>query len=166
MNSSDLVEEYARKIEPHLELAKKAYGARSNTSPEHEASREYTKLLVEYYEKGGSLSELGRRIKVSYPGIRRRVITSNVNVSNIKPQKRTPSKSQDIAGAVNRVKTAKGFDVDSYHDQLRREYEAGISLSLLAREMGLSSAAPLYYGVQRSLQRVTTAIPDRSQSLE
>lgn len=153
MNKDDLVEEYALKIEPHLELAKKAYGARSHESAEHRASREYTKLLVEYYEKGGSLSALGKRIKVSYPGIRRRVITSNVNVANIRPEKRTPTKDQDIRGAAERVKMAKRMDADAYHDQLRKEYESGISLANLARELGLSSAAPLYYGVQRSLQR-------------
>lgn len=155
MNKDDLVEEYALKIEPHLELAKKAYGARSIDSAEHQASREYTKLLVEYYEKGGSLSALGRRIKVSYPGIRRRVITSNVNVSTIRPQKRIPTRDQDMFGAVERVKVAKQINADTYHDQLRKEYESGISLARLARELGLSSAAPLYYGVQRSLQRYT-----------
>jgi hypothetical protein len=48
---------------------------------------------------------------------------------------------------------AKARDVDTYHDQLAEEYKSGISLSNLAKEMGLSSAAPLYYGVQRSLQR-------------
>lgn len=153
MINSDLVEDYARRIEPHLEMAKKAYGARKTDSPEHTASREYTKLLVEYYEKGGSLLQLGRRIKVSYPGIRRRVLTSTVDVSNIRPQKRTPSISQDIEGAANRVLTAKSTDVDAYHLQLKKEYESGISLALLAKRIGLSSAAPLYYGVQRSMQK-------------
>ena len=49
--------------------------------------------------------------------------------------------------------TNKQKSVDDYHDQLAKEYQAGISLSNLAKAMGLSSAAPLYYGVQRSLQR-------------
>jgi len=154
MTNMDLVEEYARKIEPHLDLAKKAYGSRSIDSPEHTASREYTKLLVEYYEKGGQLSALSKRIKVSYPGIRRRVITSNVNVSEIRPKKRIPADKQDVKGAAERVKQARTQSADTYHDQLRFEYESGISLSRLAIELGLSSAAPLYYGVQRSLQRV------------
>jgi hypothetical protein len=153
MDNLDLVEEYAYKIAPHLEQAQKAYGSRSINSPAHIASREYTRLLVEYYEKGGQLSALSRKIKVSYPGLRRRVITSNVDVSTIKPEIKVPLREQDIAGAAFRVKTAKSMGVDFYHDQLRKEYEAGVSLSRLAREIGLSSAAPLYYGVQRSLQR-------------
>lgn len=156
MIDTDLVEEYAQKIEPHLEMAKKAYGARGQETPEHNASREYTRLLVEYYDRGGSLSALGRRIKVSYPGIRRRVITSDVNIAQIKPKEKVPVARQDIYGAASRVKSAKEISVDAYHDQLRREYEAGISLSRLAQELGLSSAAPLYYGVQRSLQRFSS----------
>jgi hypothetical protein len=51
------------------------------------------------------------------------------------------------------VLNAKAQNVDAYHDQLAEEYRNGISLSNLAKEMGLSSAAPLYYGVQRSIQR-------------
>jgi hypothetical protein len=153
MNDSDLADEYASKMQPYAEMAKKAYGARDTDSEAHEASREYTRLLVEYHQKGGKLSQLGKRINASYPGLRRRIVTNSANVSSLRPETRVPSGQQDIQGAATRVLVARASGSDSYHDQLRKEYESGISLSKLAKSLGLSSAAPLYYGVQRSMQR-------------
>ena len=149
--STALVEEYAQMIEPILPLAKKAYGSRSQNSPAHIASRQYTHMLKAFYNKGGSLPLLAKRLGVAYAGVRRRVVMSDISVSAFKPKTRI--KNQDIKAAAERVLIAKEADGDLYHDQLAREYRSGISLSNLAKELGLSSAAPLYYGVQRSLQR-------------
>jgi hypothetical protein len=148
---SDLLLEYAEKIRPILPLAKKAYGSRNQNSPEHDASRQYTDYLIEYKEKGGSLPQLAKTLDVAYPGLRRRVIMQGVNVASIKPKNRATH--QENIDAADRVKTAKLIGVDQYHDQLAQEYRNGVSLSVLARELGLSSAAPLYYGVQSSLKR-------------
>ena len=148
-----LVQEYKSKIEPILPLAKKAFGARTKSSPAHEASREYTKLLIEYYKRGGSLPKLAKELKVAYAGLRRRVVMNNVAVASIKNNSSIKLSSEAYAEAATRVKKAKESGVDSYHDQLAAEYKAGVSLSRLAKELGLSSAAPLYYGVQRSLQK-------------
>jgi len=76
---------------------------------------------------------------------------NEISVSNIKPSKRI--KGEVVKLAADRVRSAKKQGTDQYHDQLAEEYKSGISLSNLAKELGLSSAAPLYYGVQRSLQR-------------
>lgn len=149
--STALVEEYAEKIRPILSQAKQAYGRRTQDSPAHVASRQYTKLLKEFYNKGGSLPLLSKKIGVAYAGVRRRVVMSDISVSSFKPKVRL--KDQDIIGAAIRVREARGKDGDLYHDQLATEYQSGISLSNLAKELGLSSAAPLYYGVQRSFQR-------------
>lgn len=148
---SDLLLEYAEKIRPILPLAKKAYGSRNQNSPEHDASRQYTDYLIEFKEKGGSLPQLAKTLEVAYPGLRRRVIMQDVNVASIKPKNRATH--QENIDAADRVKTAKLIGVDQYHDQLAQEYRNGVSLSVLARELGLSSAAPLYYGVQSSLKR-------------
>ncbi len=148
---SDLILEYAEKIRPILPLAKKAYGARNQASPEHDASRKYTDLLIEFKSKGGSLPQLAKTLDVAYPGLRRRIVMNNVAVSSIKPKIRATH--QENLDAVSRVKQAKGVGIDQYHDQLAQEYRSGVSLSVLARELGLSSAAPLYYGVQSSLKR-------------
>ena len=151
MNSTELIEEYAGKIEPILPMAKKAYGARNQVSPAHDASREYTRLLKEFHARGGSLPKLAKRLNVAYAGVRRRVVMSDITISDIRPKTRV--KEQDIQAAANRVRIAKMEGVDRYHDQLAEEYKNGISLSNLSKELGLSSAAPLYYGVQRSVQR-------------
>lgn len=149
--SNELVEQYAQLIQPHLEDAKKAYGARTQNSPAHSASREYTRLLIEFRNKGGSLPLLAKRLKVAYAGVRRRVVMNEIDVSNIKPKNKI--RGEAVKESARRVKIAKERGTDEYHDQLAEEYKSGISLSNLAKELGLSSAAPLYYGVQRSLQR-------------
>lgn len=154
MTSLTLTEEYATKLLPYHELARKAYGKRTLGSAAHEASREYTKILVEFCEKGGSLKKLGQEIGASYPSLRRRVLMSTVFVEEVKPPIRV--KNADVSSALSRVLGAKNIGVEAYHDQLAYEYSSGISLSRLAKELGLSSAAPLYYGVQRSIQRKST----------
>lgn len=150
--SHDLVEEYAHKIEPLLPLAQKAYGARTRQGVEHEASREYTALLSEFQGRGGSLPLLAKRLNVAYAGMRRRVAMRDIYASSFKP-KTTRKTKEEIQEAAQRVLDAKMRDTDSYHDQLAKEYRSGIAVSVLAKELGLSSAAPLYYGIQRSIQR-------------
>lgn len=151
--NTELVEEYKSKIEPILPSAKKANGSRKKATPEHEASREYTRLLVEFYRKGGSLPRLADALGVAYSGIRRRVAMDNVSVEHIKPKTRAAITEQDIADAVQRVRQARSEGMVEYHDQLAAEFRNGIPLAVLARKLGLSGAAPLYYGVQRSIQR-------------
>lgn len=151
MGNPELITEYRDKIVPLFPLAKKAYGSRDQDTPAHEASREYTRLLTEYYYKGGSLPRLSEELGVAYAGVRRRVMMQDVVVSKVKPRQK--SKTEGIEDSVSLIKTAKSGTVDEYHDAIAKEYEAGVSLAAIARSMGLSSAAPLYYGVQRSLQR-------------
>ena len=148
----DLVAQYKAKIEPLFPLAKKAYGSRSQNTPAHKASREYTRLLVEFYSLGGSLPELAKALKVAYPGLRRRVVMESVSISNIKPQKK--ANKSELPSAVERVRIARqSGDVSNYHKQLAEEYKSGFSLQDIAKGLGLGSAAPLYYGAQRSLQK-------------
>ena len=151
--SEDLIDEYVSLIEPILPLAKRAYGLRDQKTPAHEASREYTRLLIEFQNKGGSLPMLAKRLKVAYAGVRRRVVMNDISVTTERPMSRVPKAEQNIEASAERVKNAKQLGVSAYHNQLAAEYRAGISLSNLAKQMGLSSAAPLYYGVQRSVQR-------------
>jgi len=151
MTSEHLIEEYVSKIEPILTLAQKARGSRNQKTEAHDASREYTRLLKEFHGRGGSLPLLAKRLSVAYAGVRRRVVMSDVSVSTIKPKESVVG--QDIRVSARRVREAKQRGVTDYHDQLAEEYRNGVSLSGLARELGISSAAPLYYGVQRSIQR-------------
>ncbi len=149
---NDLVAQYKAKIELLFPLAKKAYGSRFQNTPAHKASREYTRLLIEFYNQKGSLPDLAKALGVAYPGLRRRVVMENVSISEIKPRRKA-SKSE-LPAAIERVKIARqSKDVHAYHKQLAEEYKSGFSLQDIAKGLNLNSAAPLYYGVQRSLQK-------------
>ena len=149
--SDTLVREYSGKLEKLLPLAKRAYGSRSNTSPAHDASRQYTNLLKEYYGKGGSLVAMASELGVAYAGLRRRVVTSDL--PSLPPRKRSRMTPEETDQAINRIKSAKSKSTEDYHDQLAKEYDNGISLAKVASGLGLSSSQPLYYGVQRSRAR-------------
>ncbi len=82
--NAELVQEYKEKIEPILPLAKKAYGSREQQTPAHNASREYTRLLIEFHKRGGSLPKLAKELKVAYAGVRRRVVMDDEEVKKDK----------------------------------------------------------------------------------
>ena len=146
-------DEYVTQLKELLPLARRAYGSRNVSSPQHDASREYTRLVVEYYKLGGSLIKLAEALGVTYAGLRRRVITSD----NPASKKRNYSKAtpEQVVEAFNRIMRVKEYGtVEAYHEALRHEYEDnGISLTKVAKLMGLSSANPLYYGVARTKMR-------------
>jgi hypothetical protein len=145
----ELVEHYAPLLKELLPLARKAYGSRNTVSPQHDASREYTRLLVEYYNKGGSLIAIAQAVGVTYAGVRRRVTT--VDIAPSSKRVRSRATQEDILAAVERIREAKLQGVEEYHEALRKEYEDnGISLTKIAKGLGLSSANPLYYGVART----------------
>jgi hypothetical protein len=143
-----LLSEYADRIKPLLPLAKRAFGARTHDTPAHRASHEYTQLLVEYHEKGGSLLSLAKELGVAYAGLRRRIVTADAPVPEYRGHSKTSP--EELADAIERVKKARAAGTDTYHQQLLVEYEAGVSLGKLAVGLGLSGSNPLYYGVHRA----------------
>jgi hypothetical protein len=151
--SDALVEQYAKKIKPLLPLAKRAYGSRAQVTPAHEASREYTRLLAEFYENGGSLVALSEKLDVAYSGMRRRVFTAKLPPSTMKKGRVKYSEAEISAAAKRVTKARDSGGAEAYHSALAAEYSKGVSLAALAEELGLSSAAPLYYGVQRAALR-------------
>jgi len=152
MASTDkLLSDYKKKIEPILPLAKKAFGSRLHTTPAHDASRKYTALLKEYYEKGGSLVAMANELGVAYAGIRRRVLTAGIDA--LPSRKRSSLTEAQTEKGIERIKKAKAKSPEAYHSALQAEYEKGISLAKVAKALGISSSQPLYYGVQRSLAR-------------
>ncbi|WJZ48437.1 hypothetical protein [Actinomycetia phage DSL-LC01] len=155
----ELTAKYAEKIKPILPLAKKAYGSRAQETPAHKASRKYTQLLNEYVSKGGSLIALSRELDVAYSGMRRRVFTSQQPpVTTVRGTTARPRKSkEETEAAVARVKKARDKGTAFYHEQLAKEYAAGISLNVIARGLGITNASPLYYGVQRYTASVNKA---------
>lgn len=147
---------YSKKLKKLLPLATKAYGARNIDSPQHEASREYTERLIEYYTLGGSLMQMSEALGVTYASLRRRIMTDEVQ---------TPTRRERVyfseaeyvraAGEILLAKeAARGRTRDGkpsvYHLKLKEYYDEGYSLGHLAKLMGLSSANPLYWGVSRA----------------
>ena len=145
--SDELTLKYARKLEPLLELAKKAYGLRGQNTPAHKASAKYTELVKEYYEKGGSLVALAEQLGVAYSGLRRRVFTSNVAPATRMP--RSKATEETTQKALSLIVKAKESSTEKYHAEIHKAYYAGVSLAHIAKGLGLSSSAPLYYAVQR-----------------
>jgi transposase-like protein len=153
MTKDEMKEQYLEKIRPIIGQAKRAYGAKSSKSPAHDASREYTRLLKEYRDGGGDLVELAGELGVAYSGIRRRVTMANTPAIT---NGRTKSKStpEEVEAAVKRVAVAKCKGSRVYHAQLATEYfDNGVSLAAIAKGLGISNSFPLYYGVQRHVNR-------------
>lgn len=146
--TKQLVQEYAMMIAPLLPLAKKAYGSRDTISPQHDASREYTRLLVEFVDKEGSLLQLAEALGVTYAGMRRRVTTATLPPSSKRARRKFSDDDYDTA--VYAILHAKRhWSTESYHRHLADAYDRGLSMARIAKEMGLSSANPLYYGINR-----------------
>lgn len=148
LSDEDLVAEYAARILPILPLAQRAYGSRLQTSPAHEASREYTRLLLEFRDRGGNVSLLATALGTTYGAMRRRIITSASPPTNRRPGQRVVESQTDAA--VARIVEAKKTGVDSFHRQLAIEYDNGASLSAIAKKMGIKGSAGLYYGMQKA----------------
>lgn len=145
----EILNEYADLMEPLLPLAKRAYGSRATQSPQHDASREYTRLLVEFYSKGGSLLQLAQRLGVTYAGVRRRILTAEIPAQ---PKGRSSKATESMI--LRRAEILKELqasgDTEKYHEAIYTMYEVEkISLAKIAKAMGLSSANPLYYAVAK-----------------
>ena len=150
----ELTLKYAKKLEPLLELAKKAYGLRGQNTPAHRASAKYTELVKEYYSKGGSLVALASELGVAYSGLRRRVFSSAVSPTIRMPRSRA---TEEITQkALSAVIKAKDRSTEAYHAELHKAYHSGVSLAHIAKGLGLSSSAPLYYAIQRHEIRLQT----------
>lgn len=147
MKNDELTQRYAKKIEPILGLAQKAYGLRGQQTKEHKASERYTELLKEYYDKGGSLVALAETLDVAYSGMRRRIFSSRV--APTKRKQRSTLDQESFKKTVERVLRARDTSTEVYHKEIYKAYHSGTSLAALATEIGLSSSAPLYYAVQR-----------------
>jgi transposase-like protein len=154
---SNTFNDYVSRITPLLPLAKRAYGAKDQNTPAHHASREYTRLLVEYNDAGGNLVRLASAIGVAYSGVRRRVFTADVPPVKTKRMSRSSLSVSTISDAADRVRAARAIGTAEYHAQLHEEYYAGIPMNMLARELGISNAGPLYYAVQRHYKRQQVA---------
>lgn len=143
--------EYFPAIVKHKYLATQAFGSRATESVEHDASREYTRLLKEYSDKGGSLIKMAEALDVAYPSLRRRVMTADV--APLVRSKKSRATDQQYLKAAEILKQAKTAGTEQYHDTIYKIYKKEISLNKLAPYVGLKSAYPLYYGLNKARMR-------------
>jgi hypothetical protein len=144
---------YAKKIAPLIELAQKAYGLRGQDTSEHRASAKYTALLKEYYAKGGQLVPLSKELGVHYSGLRRRVFSSDTSTFTARKRRSTLTLEQTEKW-VEEILKAKEDSEEAYHNVVFKAYQAGASLAAIAKKIGISSSAPLYYAVNRHETRL------------
>lgn len=138
----------ARALAPE---AKKAFGSRATASHNHEVSKQFTTLMVKYAEEGGSLIQMAEALKMTYPALRRRVMTADV--TPLPRSTRSKAPAYEYTRAAAHLNTLKKVSTISYHDAIKEEYDRGLSLNKLATYMGLKSAYPLYYGLNNARMR-------------
>lgn len=148
----ELLDEYFTHIAPLKAKAEKAFGSRATDSDNHEVSKQYTDLLVEYTDKGGSLLLLAEALEVTYPALRRRVATANV--APLTRHTRSKANTKQYNEAVEIIQPLRNSkNTVAYHDAIKVAYDKGLSINKLASYLGLKSAYPLYYGLNKARMR-------------
>ena len=147
----ELLDEYYSKIAPLRPLAEKAFGSRATESVVHDISHAYTTLLVEYADKGGSVPKLAVALDVTYAALRRRIMTASIKP--LPRAGRTKATHKQYIEAATFIRQQKLFGTEAYHDAIKKVYEDGVGLNKLASYLGLKSAYPLYYGLNKSRMR-------------
>lgn len=146
-----LADKYASSARALSPLAQQAFGSRATESYAHDVSREFTELLCRYVAEGGSLILLGERIGMTYPALRRRVMTAEV--APLPRSTRSKAPAEAYPPAAERLNKYKKVSTFAYHEAIKEEYDRGLSLNKLATYMGLKSAYPLYYGLNNARMR-------------
>lgn len=144
--NTTLVEEYAEQLRPLLPLAAKAYGTQGPNSPSRQASDKVNKLLLEYVDqKGGNVTHLADTLGkdvISLPGLRRRLRAArnggHMLGSLSTSRKRGSRDPERVAAAAKKIENAKHISSTSYGQAVREVYSSGVSLSAVAKEMGVS----------------------------
>lgn len=148
----DLLHKYVPQLKELKPLAEQAFGSRGTESDAHEASRQYTTLLVEYVKEGGSLLMMAEALEVTYPALNRRVMTADLKPRTRRP--RSTATPEQYAKAVEVLNPLRGpRATEQYHDALLGFYNEGLSMKQLALALGLKAEFPLYYGLDRARRR-------------
>jgi hypothetical protein len=138
-----LAKQYAAKIEPHIELAKRAYGSAKPGSPQRVASDEYNRLLLEYVNKGGNMKRLSEQMHVPYATLARRirVARSSTPPTGNDPFSRRTWGSRDavaVHDAASAIIRARYVSPEAYRDAITAAHKSGVSLYAIASAMEMS----------------------------
>lgn len=147
----ELLNEYLPQVRQLQPYAEKAVGSRATSSIIHDISHGYTTLLVEYANKGGSIPMMAKALNVTYAALRRRVMTAPI--TPLPRAGRTKATHQQYLQAATLLRQQRALGTEAYHDAIKKVYEEGVGLNKLATYLGLKSAYPLYYGLNKSRMR-------------
>jgi hypothetical protein len=148
----ELLDTHFAIIAPLKFQAGKAFGSRDTASANHTISREYTIALKDYADMGGSLLLLAEALEVTYPALRRRVMTAVIPALPGRGRSKA-SAAQYALATKTLTKLRKTKKTTQYHDAIKKFYDEGLSVTRMARELGLKSAYPLYYGLNKARLR-------------
>lgn len=151
IEKTEILNRYVAEARALAPEAQKAFGSRATASHNHKVSKEFTTLMVKYVEEGGSLIKMAEALNMTYPALRRRVMTANV--TPLPRSTRSKAPAYEYTRAASHLNTLKKVSTISYHDAIKEEYDRGLSLNKLATYMGLKSAYPLYYGLNNARMR-------------
>jgi hypothetical protein len=144
----ELLTEYFTVLAPLAPTAAQAFGSRATASPEHTVSHKFTTLLTEYHTKGGSLILMAKALNITYPALRRRVMTAEL--APLPRGRRSKATALEYQNAISELAEARSISSATYHKAIKAVYDRGVSLNKLAGQMGLKSAYPLYYGLSKA----------------
>jgi len=144
----ELLDEYYALLAPLAHDAGLAVGSRATDTDVHDSSRKFTTILTEYATKGGSLNMMADSLNLTYSALRRRVMTSELTPLPRSTKSTAPLYMYEAASLMLASERQKGSK--QYHVAIKRCYDSGLSLNKLARYVGLTSAYPLYYGLNKA----------------
>jgi hypothetical protein len=142
--NTELVHEYAERLRPLLPLASKAYGTQRPDSAPRRASDEVNKIILEYADqRGGNMTHLATELEgsISLPGLRRRLRSArggSLSAEYSFARKRGTKDPEKVEAAAKKIDEARNVNSLAYAQAVREVYAAGISLSAVARALGIN----------------------------
>lgn len=141
--NTELVETTAEELRPLLPLAAKAYGTQGPNSPARQASDEVNKKLLEYVNQGGNVTHLANELEgyISLPGLRRRLRSARNGqlLGTFTSSRKRGSKDPELVqAAADEIRQARNVSPIAYGQAVRDAYQRNVSLSAVAKELGVS----------------------------
>lgn len=149
-DSRAFAEDTAEKIRPLLPQAKRAYGSQPAGSPSRLASDQINVYLLNYVKHRGNVPALARELEgdISLSGLRRRIRIAraldqallegeNPPVGRVK-RARGSKDPEEVHKAVKIVQEGREQGGRAYGEAVRQVYEDGISLTAVAKELGIT----------------------------
>lgn len=154
--------DFAEKIQPLLDSAKRAFGSQPAGSKSRVDSDEVNRLLLEYVDAGHPVPALANELEpdISLSGLRRRIRLAKARRSNPNPtplgnSHSGPRKTVDmnvLDSVIPEIEEAREHGNPEYGTAIAKAYAAGVPLQAIADKLGLS-----YYAVWAAMRTVSSS---------